>query len=81
MKSVIIGTTILLSFLIGYISTTGTKSQYVRLGDVFILGPFLIWVALTQLQNSKTQMYIKILLLFFGASTISYNLKNYLFQS
>jgi len=60
-------------FYIGYVSTTGTKSQFVRLIDVFIYGPFLIWLSL-----KEKEPLISIGLLFMGTTTISYNLKNYI---
>lgn len=60
-------------FYIGYVSTTGVKSQVVRLVDVFVYGPFLIWLSMRE----KEQM-ISIILLFMGTTTISYNLKNYI---
>jgi len=60
-------------FYIGYVSTTGVKSQLVRLVDVFLYGPFLIW-----LSTREKEQAISIILLFMGTTTISYNLKNYI---
>lgn len=60
-------------FYIGHVSTTGVKSQLVRLIDIFVYGPFLIWLSLRE----KEQL-ISIILLFMGTTTISYNLKNYI---
>jgi hypothetical protein len=62
---------ILLSLIIGWISTIGFKSQWVRLIDIFIYGPFLIYVGM-QIDNK----FIRAIMLFMGATTISYNLKN-----
>lgn len=67
---------ILLGLIIGWISTTGAKSQWVRLGDIFIFGPLLIYVAI-YIPN----VWLKILIILIGASTITYNLKNYLAES
>lgn len=58
--------------LIGLFATTGVKSQLVRLLNVFVYGPFLIWVA-TQVE----EMWVKVLLLFLGATTITYNARNW----
>jgi len=60
-------------FYIGYVSTSGIKSQFVRLIDVFIYGPFLIWLSL-----KEKEPLISIGLLFMGTTTISYNLKNFI---
>ena len=54
-------------------STSGIKSQFIRLIDVFIYGPFLIWLSL-----KEKEPLISIGLLFMGTTTISYNLKNYI---
>lgn len=64
---------IIIFLLIGWFATTGVKSQIVRLIDIFIYGPFLVWVAI-YIEN----IWLKILLLFLGATTISYNFRNYL---
>jgi hypothetical protein len=66
---------ILLFLAVGWISATGVKSQLVRLFDVLFYGPLLIWIA--QKQNEK---WVRIFLYFLGATTISYNLRNYLAQ-
>lgn len=63
----------ILFFIIGWISTNGKKSQYVRLLDIFIYGPILIYVS-TVINN----FYLKIIILFMGITTISYNLRNYI---
>jgi hypothetical protein len=62
--------------VMGWFTTTGVKSQWVRLGDVFLLGPFLIWAA-TQVE----QWWVKVLLVTFGASTIAYNARNWLTEN
>jgi len=48
---------IIVGLYLGHISTTGSKTQTIRLLDIFVIGPLMI---------------------FFGATTITYNLKNYL---
>jgi hypothetical protein len=64
---------ILLFLAVGWISATGVKSQLVRLLDVLLYGPLLIWIG--QQQGEK---WVRIFLYFLGATTISYNLRNYL---
>ena len=61
----------------GWIFATGSqKTQWVRLVDVFIYGPYLIYLSM---QDDYTfSYYEKIFLLFFGASTITYNARNYI---
>lgn len=51
-----------------------SKSQSVRLIDIFLIGPFLIYTG-TQSKISKTS---STLLIGIGAATIFYNGKNYL---
>lgn len=66
---------IVISFIIGYLLTTGVKSQLIRIIDICFFGPFLIWMAFRE-KNT----IIQIILLIMGATTISYNLKNYYHQ-
>ena len=63
--------------IFGWYMATGTqKTQFVRLVDVFLYGPFLIYLSL---KTTYTFSFIeKIFLLFFGTTTISYNLRNFL---
>jgi hypothetical protein len=51
------------------------KSQQVRLIDVFLLGPFMIWAGATQRQLPP---WAKALLVVSGAATVVYNARNYL---
>ena len=67
---------ILVFSLIGWLSSTGVKSQLVRVLDIFIYGPFLIWVS-----TRVEQDWIKIILVFLGATTIAYNLRNWLHKN
>ena len=61
--------------ILGWVSTTGVKSQLVRLGDVFIYGPVLIWIG-----YEIDEPWKKYALYLMGSSTITYNLRNYLAQ-
>lgn len=61
----------------GWFLATGlSKTQWVRLIDIFVYGPYLIYLSIhnTYLFSS----YEKLFLLFFGATTITYNARNYL---
>lgn len=64
---------ILFFFVIGWFATTGTKSQFIRLGDIFVYGPFLIYLGYREKEN-----FIKLFLYFIGATTITYNLRNFI---
>ena len=64
----------ILGLIIGFFTTTGIKSQFVRLLDIFIYGPFLIWAGFTQ----SNYIIVQSVLIFMGSTTITYNLKNYI---
>lgn len=53
------------------------KTQTIRLIDIFLYGPFLIGLALNY---NYSNMLIPMILLVMGATTIGYNLSNYLSQ-
>lgn len=63
--------------ILGWILANGSsKTQYVRLLDVFIYGPYLTYLAFQT--NYTFTIVEKIFLLFLGVTTITYNGKNYL---
>ncbi len=62
--------------LVGYIAARGSKTQWVRLLDVFAYGPYLIYLSLQT--NYTFSTLEKVFLLFLGATTITYNGRNYL---
>ena len=60
---------------IGYYAARGSKTQWIRLLDVLAYGPYLVYLSL---QTHYTfSLLEKIVLLFMGATTISYNGRNY----
>lgn len=65
-------------FVLGWFFARGTgKTQGIRLVDIFIYGPYLIYL------SQQSEEYIisdleKVFLLGLGATTITYNLRNYL---
>ncbi len=71
---------ILISALIGWYSTAGKKSQIVRLFDIFVYGPALIFIGMVIKNNQTftTPLITAYFLFFLGTTTISYNLRNYL---
>ena len=63
--------------IIGWIAANGeSKSQYVRLLDVFIYGPYLTYLAFQK--EYVFSVLEKVFLLFLGITTISFNARNYL---
>ena len=66
---------IILGLILGWCTTTGVKSQWVRIADVIFWGPlviysgYLLWT---------TNIWLAMVLIVLGAGTIAYNLKNYL---
>jgi hypothetical protein len=62
--------------LVGYFAARGSKTQWVRLLDVFAYGPYLIYLSLQT--NYTFSTLEKVFLLFLGATTVTYNGRNYL---
>ena len=64
-----------LFLVIGWLLATGTgKTQWVRLVDILIYGPYLIYL------SQQSEEYVisdveNVFLLFLGATTIAYNLR------
>jgi len=68
---------VILFLVIGWLSATGfEKGQYVRLLDILLYGPYLVYLAMKDTYTFS--MAEKMLLLFFGTTTVSYNLRNFL---
>jgi len=65
--------------IVGWMAASGvSKTQWVRLADVFLYGPYLTYLAF---QTDYTFSAIeKVFLLFLGVTTITYNARNYLGQ-
>jgi len=69
---------IILFSVIGWILATGSgKAQWVRLVDVFLYGPYLLYLSFQT--NYVFNTVEKMFLAFLGATTITYNLRNYLY--
>lgn len=68
---------IIIFAIIGWLSAPGfSKGQYIRLIDVLVYGPYLIYLAMKKTYTFS--MTEKVFLLFFGTTTITYNLRNFL---
>lgn len=64
--------------LVGWWLASGAgKTQWVRLIDVFVYGPYLLFLA-AQESSYVLSTIEKVFLTFLGATTISYNARNYL---
>lgn len=69
---------LLLFFAVGWFLATGSsKTQWVRLVDVLLYGPYLIYLS-AQEGSYEFSTIEKVFLLFLGATTVSYNARNYL---
>jgi len=58
----------------GWTTSTGVKSQVVRLIDVYALGPLMIYAAASRDPTTLARQALA----FTGASTITYNARNYM---
>ena len=67
---------IIIFLIIGWFSASGVKTQLIRVLDVLIYGPFLIWLGYRE--NKK---WIKLFLYFMGSTTMTYNLKHFIEHS
>lgn len=77
LRNQMIGLTIVF-FVIGWFFATGSsKTQWVRLVDICIYGPYLIYLS-QQPEDYVISDTENMFLLFLGATTITYNLRNYL---
>lgn len=76
MKLIYLFLLIIVSFIIGWFSSSGIKSQLIRLLDIILYGPILIWIS-TKIETT----WIQILLVIMGATTMSYNARNLNYNS
>jgi hypothetical protein len=68
-------TVIIIGLILGYIATSGVKSQNIRILDIVVIGPLMIYFGYLH----EPMNIFSMLLIFFGATTMTYNLKNYLY--
>ncbi len=68
---------IILFSVVGWAFATGSgKAQWVRLVDILLYGPYLLYLSFQT--NYVFSALEKLFLAFLGATTITYNLRNYL---
>jgi hypothetical protein len=68
----------ILFFVIGLLFTGEKNTQFIRIMDVFIYGPALLYVAYKGIKKEDITNELYYLLIFMGATTISYNLKRFI---
>ena len=69
--------TIIIFGAIGWIMANSiSKSQYVRIIDILIYGPYLLYLATKNTYTITASE--KVFLLFLGTTTITYNLRNFI---
>lgn len=78
METWLIVVLVVLGMVMGWVSTVGAKSQFIRLLDILIYGPALIYAGAV-IDDSHT--WLKVLLIIIGSSTIAYNLVNFIHTS
>jgi hypothetical protein len=61
-----------------YSANQENKTQFVRLFDIFLYGPYLVFLVFRN--NYTLGFYDKLFILFLGITTITYNGRNYLHQ-
>jgi hypothetical protein len=66
---------ILFGLVTGWLGTQGSKSQTIRLLDIFAIGPSMIALGMLA-QNSP--LWLRVAVVYFGSTTITFNLRNYL---
>lgn len=66
---------ILFSIIGWFLANKDSKTQYVRLFDIFFYGPYLTYLAFQTDYIFST--FEKIFILFLGITTITYNGRNY----
>jgi predicted transporter len=79
---------IIFGFILGYKTTKGVKSQNIRLLDIYVIGPIMIYIGIRYyILSSKINMtsplidkLFSLLLIFFGSTTITYNYRNYIYE-
>jgi hypothetical protein len=79
MEPFLIVLTILFAAFGWFSATRGEKTQTVRLFDILLYGPYLIFLAF-QPASYILSIVEKIFILFLGSTTVTYNLRNYLHQ-
>jgi len=70
---------LLIALVLGYVSTNGSKSQTIRIVDILIIGPLMFYLGYIGYYGIiSDNKWLYVILMFFGGTTITYNLYNYL---
>jgi hypothetical protein len=78
-KNIIPLAVLIIALVLGYISTTGTKSQTIRIVDILIIGPLMFYLGYLGFNGMvSSDKWLYVVLMFFGGTTITYNLYNFL---
>ena len=68
-----------IALVLGYFSTSGTKSQTIRIVDILVIGPLMFYLGYIGYYGIiSDNKWLYVILMFFGGTTITYNLYNYL---
>jgi len=80
--NIIISLIIILGLILGYQTTKGVKSQNIRLLDIYVIGPIMIYIGIRYyiLSSKVIDKLFSLLLIFFGSTTITYNYRNYIYE-
>jgi len=62
-----------------YSANQENKTQFVRLFDILLYGPYLVFLVFRN--NYTLGFYDKLFILFLGITTITYNGRNYLYTT
>lgn len=74
-KIILVIILIFIGLIIGWLSTTGNKTQLIRILDFTLFFGLLVYVGYLLFDHNET---LAIVLIIIGAATASYNFKNYL---
>ena len=69
---------VIVGLISGWFGTTGSKSQWIRILDFTLIGPVMILLGLSA---HSSPVALRIAVIYFGATTVTYNLRNYLVQN
>ena len=70
---------LVIALILGVISTSGSKSQFIRIIDILVIGPLMFYLGyLGYIGKVSNITVLYLVLMFFGGTTITYNLYNYL---
>jgi len=70
---------LVIALILGFVSTGGSKSQVIRIIDILVIGPLMFYLGYLGYMGEISDItLLYLVLMFFGGTTITYNLYNYL---